>query len=463
MDKQLNRRYGLFTAVGMVAGIVIGSGVFFKAQTILTNTGGNMPLGILAWVLGGMIMLACLLTFSFMAQKYEKVNGLVDYAEATVGPRYGYHMGWFIGTIYYPAIHSALCWVSARYTLEFILSVNPDFPMLIPAAQGGTAISPECMVLTLFYLCGLYALNAFSPKLAGKFQTSTMVIKLIPIGLMAVVGIIYGLANGMLQNNFSTVATVESVSTTPLFTAVCSTAFAYDGWIIATSINSELKDSKKNLPKALILGSIIIISAYIVYYIGVAGGASNQELIEKGATLAFTNIFGGFLGNVLNLFIAISCLGTANGLTMGSSRCMYSLACRNEGPNPKMFRQVDDHTNIPPSSFVYALLMAVIWFTYFFFSNLAGTWKGAFVFDPTELPIVAIYTMYIPIFVQWMRKEKEENVLRRFIIPTIAIAGALFMALACVISHGWSCIWYVIVFTAITIIGEIIYRKNHKN
>ena len=183
--------------------------VFFKAQTSLSRTGGNMPLGVLAWVIGGAIMLVCLLTFSTMSQKYERVNGIVDYAEATVGPRYGYFMGWFIATIYFPAMTSVLCWVTARYTLEFIVSVNPDFPMIIPATEGGCIIGPECIALSLLIMCFSYAVNTLSPKLAGKFQTSTTVIKLIPLGLMAVVGIIYGLANGMLAENFQNNALVD--------------------------------------------------------------------------------------------------------------------------------------------------------------------------------------------------------------------------------------------------------------
>ena len=179
MENGLERKYGLFTAICMVVGIVIGSGVFFKAQTILTKTGGDMPLGVLAWIIGGAIMLVCLLTFSFMSQKYERVNGLVDYAEATVGPRYGYLMGWFAATIYFPAMTSVLCWVTARYTLEFVVSVNPSFPLLIPADQGGCIVGPECIVLSLVIMCFAYAVNALSPRLAGKFQTSTTVIKLI--------------------------------------------------------------------------------------------------------------------------------------------------------------------------------------------------------------------------------------------------------------------------------------------
>ena len=462
MDNKLERKYGLFTAICMVVGIVIGSGVFFKAQTILSKTGGDMPLGILAWLIGGAIMLVCLLTFSFMGQKYERVNGLVDYAEATVGPRYGYYMGWFLATIYFPGMTSALAWVTARYTLEFIVSVNPAFPMTLPADQGGCIVGPECMALTLFILCAVYAVNVLSPKVAGKLQTSTTVIKLIPLGLMAVVGLIYGIATGNLQNNMQTTAQVAVVSSNPLFAAVCSTAFAYEGWIIATSINSEIKDSKKNLPKALILGGIIIVAVYLLYYIGAAGGATNQELIDKGATVAFTNIFGNVLGNILNLFIAISCLGTTNGLMLGCSRCMYSLAIRGEGPDPEMYGQVDKKTNMPGNSAVFALLVTAAWFLYFYSSNLAGIWSGPFVFDSTELPIITIYLMYLPILVQWMRKEKEQNLLRRFVLPVLALCGSVFMVVASIFSHRWGCLWYLIVFGVIMVIGGLVDRARRK-
>lgn len=462
MSNHLERKYGLFTAICMVVGIVIGSGVFFKAQTILTKTGGDMPLGILAWIIGGAIMLVCLLTFSFMGQKYERVNGLVDYAEATVGPRYGFFVGWFSSTVYFPAMTSALAWLSARYTLVFITSANPGFPMTIPADQGGCVVGPECMALTLFYLCAAYAVNALSPKLAGKVQTSTTVIKLIPLGLMAVVGVIYGLITGTLTENFHTVAQVEAVSDNPLFAAVCATAFAYEGWIIATSINAEIKDSKKNLPIALVIGGVIIAAVYIFYYIGVAGGASNQTLIDQGATVAFTNIFGGFLGNVLNLFIAISCIGTMNGLMLGCTRGMYSLASRGEGPAPKMFAQVDPVTNMPNNSAVFALMATAAWFLYFYASNLACIWTGPFVFDSTELPIITIYTMYLPILIQWIRKEKEQNVIRRFIMPVLAVCGSVFMVIACIFSHGWGCVWYLIVFAVVMAIGIVSNRKNHQ-
>ena len=463
MENKMDRRYGLFTAICMVVGTIIGSGVFFKAQTILQRTGGNMPLGIWAWVIGGGIMLVCILTFSMLAGKYQKVNGLVDYAEATLGPRYAYYVGWFITTIYYPTLVSALAWLSARYTLEFLVSVNPDFSLLIPAAQDGAVKGPECMVLMMFYLCASFALNVLSPSLAGRLQVSATVIKLIPLGLMAVVGVIYGISSGVLAENFTHAAENAAAGTdSPLFSAVCSTAFAYEGWIVVTSINAELKDAKRNLPRALILGGIIAVAVYISYYIGVAGGAANQQLIDRGATVAFTNVFGNTFGNILNLFVAISCVGTLNGLMLGCVRGTYSLAVRGCGPRPDIFRQVDPVTTMPVNSCVLALLMSAAWGLYFYLANLACTWTGPFVFDSSELPIITIYAMYIPIFIVWMKTAKDENTLRRYVLPGLAIVGSLFMVLACLVGHGIANLWYLIVCAVVMLIGAWLDRANRK-
>ena len=170
----------------MVVGIVIGSGVFFKAQSILQSTGGNMLLGILAWVIGGIVMIICAFNFANFATKYVKVNGVVDYAEAIVGKKYAYMTGWFLSTIYFPAMTSVLAWVSARYTL--VLFTGVDSPANF---TGGL-----CMALGAFYLCAIYAINILSPKIAGKLEVSATVIKLIPLAVIVVIGTIAGLING---------------------------------------------------------------------------------------------------------------------------------------------------------------------------------------------------------------------------------------------------------------------------
>ena len=463
MEKKLERKYGLFTAICMVVGTVIGSGVFFKAQNVLTATGGNMPLGIAAWVITGLLMIICSAQFAVMATKYEKVSGVVDYAEAACGSAYGYYLAWFLVNIYYPAMTGVLAWVTARY-----------FGVIF----GWSLVSAEVMTLASLFLIGTYALNAFSPKLAGKLQVSATIIKLIPITLMAIVGIIVGSVNGTLPTNFTEVVgdPVGGTNISGLFAAVVATVFAYEGWIVATSINAELKNPKKNLPIALIIGAFIVVAAYVLYYVGVAGGASNADLIENGAPIAFSNTFGKVGGMLLNICIVISCLGTLNGLMVGATRGMYAIAARKQGPKVEMFSQIDETTNMTTNSSIWGLLVCCIWMVYFYGANLTNGWFGLFNFDSSELPIVTIYGMYIPIFVMWMKKEKDLGAMKRFVLPILAILACLFMVFAAVYAHGitpylaakeagkfsFPVLFYLILFAVIMVLGKAFYKKADK-
>jgi len=476
-ENKMEKRYGLLTAICMVVGIVIGSGVFFKAQAILQTTGGDMKIGVLAWIIGGAIMLACVLAFAIMATMYEKVNGVVDYAEALVGEKYAYIVGWFTAVIYFPSMTGVLAWLTARYTLVFITSVNPN----IPLSEGGPVTGSECMVLALLFMCAAYFINALSPKLAGKFQVTTTFAKLIPLGLMMVVGVIYGLMNGQLAENFSGEALAAAGNTgaggSALFAAVVATAFAYEGWIIATSINSELKDSKKNLPIALVAGGLVIVCVYVFYFIGVAGGATTQQLMDEGATTAFLNIFGNVFGNILNLFIAVSCAGTLNGLMLATTRGLYSLAARGKGPKPDVFVVVDSSTKMASNSSIFGLLFAAIWLVHFYGSNLAPhNWFGIFGFDSSELPIVTTYLLYLPIFFMFMKKHKDLGFVKSKLIPGLALIGGCFMVFAAIYSHGYkpflaaqaagtfSCpvLFYMVLFVVVIGIGIMVDADRKK-
>lgn len=461
--EKLTKKYGLMTAICMVVGTVIGSGVFFKAQNVLVATGGRMSLGIAAWIITGLLMIICSAQFAVMATKYEKVSGVVDYAEATCGKTYGYYLAWFMVNIYYPAMTSVLAWVSARY-----------FGVLF----GWSLVSAEVMALSGFFLIASYTMNALSPKLAGKFQISATIIKLIPIVLMAVVGTVVGFVNGTLPTNFATAVTetVGGTNSSGLFAAIVATVFAYEGWICATAINAELKNPKKNLPIALVLGSLIVVAAYVLYFIGVAGGASTEVLINDGATTAFSNIFGGIGGTILNICIVISCLGTLNGLMVGATRGMYAIAARNDGPRPETFSQVDKATNMTTNSSIWGLFVCALWLIYFYGANLTNGWFGLFNFDSSELPIVTIYAMYIPMFIAWMIREKDIGVFKRFILPIISLIACAFMVFAAVYAHGitpylaakangafsFPVLFYLIIFAAIMILGAIFKKKNNK-
>ncbi len=441
MQSGLHKKYGLFTAISMVVGIVIGSGVFFKAEKVLNATGGNMPLGIVAWGVVGLIMIICSYAFATMATRHEKVSGVVDYAEVSVGRGYGYFVGWFMATIYQPTLTSVLAWVSARYTCVLL---NWDI-------TGGS-----CMTIAAFYLIAIYALNALSPVLAGKFQVTTTVIKLIPLVLMAVAGTVAGLTSGLTVENFSRAADPTVSVGGGLFASVVAVAFAYEGWIVATAINSEIKDSKRNLPRALIIGSLIVVAVYIFYYIGLAGAVPTAELMangQNGAKVAFQNIFGQVAGTLIFVFIIISCLGTLNGLMLGCTRSLYALAARGCGPRPHMFKQVDTATDMPTNSSVMGLLLCGFWLLYFYGANLTATWFGPFSFDTSELPIVTLYAGYIPILVMMMVKERELSTFKRFVMPGLAAASCVFMVVAACLAHKMAVVYYLAAFALIMLAG----------
>jgi APA family basic amino acid/polyamine antiporter len=358
---------------------------------------------------------------------------------------------------------SVLAWVSARYTLVLF---NP----------GADITSGLCMALGAFYLCAVYAINILSPKIAGKFQVSATIIKLIPLAIVVVVGTIVGLVNGNTGEAFTQATEAVGGDFGSVFAGVAAAAFAYEGWIIATSINAELKNAKKNLPIALVIGTIIIMVVYITYFIGLTGGASVDVLRTEGSTTAIKNLFGNVGGTILNVFIVISCLGTLNGLMLACTRSFYSVAVRGWGPKPKTLASVDEHTNMPSNSGVIALLCCGAWFFYFYAANLTAPVFGVFSFDSSELPIITIYALYIPIFIKFIIKEGKNNAFKNIVMPILATIAALFMVFVAIYAHGvrpyqaaqangefsFPVLFYMIVFAVIMVIGALLYKKKQK-
>lgn len=439
----------------MVVGIVIGSGVFLKAQDVLRNTGGSVAPGVLAWIIGGAVMLLCAYTFAGLATQHERAGGVIDYSELLVGERYAYAFGWFLSTVYYPSMASVVAWSAARYTLALFGSGD---------SAGGLCIS-----LAVLYLVFAYAVNVLSPRIAGRLQVGTTVIKLVPLVVMAVAGTAIGISRG---GAAEVLPLPDGAGGSGVFGAVVSAAFAYEGWIIATSINAEIRDSKRNLPRALLFGALVIIFVYVFFFIGLSGAASADELMDFGVTRAFTNLLGAAGGTLLNVMIVISCLGALNGLMLASVRSMYSIAVRGRGPGAPTFAEVTVSSNMPANSGVIGLLTCVIWFFYFYGASVSpdGSLFGPFTFDSSELPIVTIYAMYIPIFVVLAARGRG----RERLMPALAALASLFMVFAAVYAHGvlpyraaasegrfaLPVLFYSIILSIIMLVGMLFYEPR---
>lgn len=404
----LQKKYGFWTATAMVVGIVIGSGVFFKADDVLKASGGDLPTALFAWLIGGSIMVVTAYVFSKIATRIEKVNGVVDYFEQAYGVKAGYMVAWFMTFIYYPTLVAVLAWVSANYTCGLMGAKEALWP------------------LSFGYMAGFFLLNYFSPVLAGKWQVSATVIKLIPLGLVAVVGSVVGLSSGQTFQNF--VQSAQTVSSGGgLAVATLATAFAYEGWIIATVINAELRDAKKTLPRALVVGTIAVAVIYMSYYLGISGVLTNEQVLAEGdgaPVRVMSLVFGNMGGTLLTVFVIISCLGTLNGLIMGSARGMYSIASRKMGPAHEFFSRVNAETNSTTGSAVIGFILSCFWLMVWY-GNFKGWW-GQFM-DISELPIAFLYVIYISIYIWVMKTFTDLGGFSRYLCPLMAAAGSVYI------------------------------------
>jgi len=440
MEPQLEKKYGLPMAVAMVVGTVIGSGVFFKAEAVLTATGGNVGLGVLAWSLAGLVMIVCANAFATLAGRYGRAGGLVDYAEALVGPRYGYYTGWFLAVIYYPTLTAVLAWASARYLCVLI---------------GWDSSGGRAMLLSLLFLFLAFAVNILAPVLAGRLQTGTTAVKLVPLVLLAAAGTAAGLRSGVLQENF--IRPPADASSAGFLPAVVSVAFAYEGWIIAASINAELHNARRNLPLALTAGSLLIVAVYVCYYIGLTSTVPTTELMASGeaaARGAFEQLFGPGAGRAVFALVVVSCLGALNGLTLANCRGMYALAIRGEAS--PVFSAVSRRTHMPICSSLWGLLLALFWLLHY---HGGHAWFGPFGYDTSELPVITLYALYSPIFFMTMVRERDLGFFRRFLLPLLSLAGCAFMVTASVVSHRTEILPYLAVFTAVMGLGGFHRRR----
>ena len=451
---EMAKRYGFPTALSMVIGIVIGSGIFFKAVKLLKLTGGSMRNALLVIGIVGFICIVCSLFFANLGREYVRCNGLVDYAEAIIGEKYAYFIGWFMAVFYNPIIGSTLCYISASY---------------VSLLMGKEMYGNNTLGFAILFLIFFSALNIFSPRLGGRFQVSTAVIKCIPLILMSIVGIFIGIRNG---NCAAALSHIASETEGGILPGVCAFAFSYEGWIAATTINSELKDPKKDLPMALIFGCAFCIVIYMAYVLSMSATLSVEQIIEAGDQLpmiAFSNVFGNLFSTIILVFIIISCLGTANGMILCSLRGIYSLAIRGLGPYPEVMADVDKDTGMPLKSSIFGLALMGFWLfqtAILFFHgpllfNTTGNPEWLLAWEADEIVIITLYDLYVPMFIMTMIKKEHYSLNQRFIIPMLALASSLLMCYSCYVSYGFKQVmYYLIFFGLIMAIG--MYLMNHK-
>ena len=196
------------------------------------------------------------------------------------------------------------------------------------------------------------------------------------------------------------------------------------------------------------------------------GVLSAEEIVSAGDDLprrAFSALFGSpIFGNIVYVFVVVSCIGTMNGLMLATTRGMYSIAVRGDGPMPQVFSRVNKKTDMPVASAVFALTVCLLWVSQWQLGFINGFLPKFISFENDELPIITFYASCIPIFIYVMRKCTDLGVIKRFVIPIIACAACAFMVFCAIYTYKIEALYYFIVFAIVMAIGLPFYRNKDK-
>jgi APA family basic amino acid/polyamine antiporter len=399
----------------MIVGIVIGSGIFFKSDDMLLYTGGNVGLAIIIFCIASFTIVFGSLCFSQLAGRTDKPGGPITYYNEFVGKRWAVMFGWFQTFVYYPSLTVVLSWVTGVYFCS-LMGLDWGF-------NGWITVG-----FIWFMIC--YGFNIASAKAGGRFQEISVIIKLIPLFVVAFGGIIFGDPIGVVLNPSS--EAIQATKTLSWIAAIGPVAFSFDGWIISMSIAHEVKDSKRNMPKALIAAPLLILAAYLLYFLGICGYIGPDKVMAMGdssVTLIAESLMGKTFATLITAFVTISVMGTANGIILGSIRLPYSLALRNAIPGSKSLKKLNRNSKMPVNSAIFAMAVCLVWWTIHYLQNkFAWLVNG----DISEIAIAMSYLLYIPLYLvligMWKRGSIKD-IKYGIIFPMLATTGSLFVLL----------------------------------
>ena len=243
---QLQRSLGLYSALSLVIGTIIGSGIFFKQSSILANA-HTTTMAIAAWVIGGIITLTSGLTIAEIGSLFPHTGGLYVYIEKIYGKFWGFLAGWVQIIVYGPALIASL----GAY-LAILIGAFFHFPRTWTPAIAIISI----LLISLF--------NLLSNRFGAALQIFTTLCKMVPIFLIIICGILFGDEHALGQVVSNGQASIGNFGV-----AVLATLFAYDGWILIANLGGEIKNPQKILPLAIILGTSFVLIVYVLLTVGI--------------------------------------------------------------------------------------------------------------------------------------------------------------------------------------------------
>ena len=321
----LQRVLGLWSAISIVIGTVIGSGVFLVPSAMIHFV-GSVRLLFIVWIVAGLLSLFGALTYAELAAAMPEAGGEYVYLSAAYGPFWGYLYGW---TQFWVAKSGSIATLAAG----FYTYLAAFFPVLgISICVVPLHIGPGGSLLEIHYgqlvaialILVLAAINYIGVKSGGNVQVFVTVIKMALIAGIIVVGIVFG--RGDFGHFGGAVAGVGGMA--GFFAAMVSALWAYDGWNNVSMVSSEIRNPQRNLPRSLILGTAAVIVTYLLinvayFYVLTPAqvGVSNRVAAEM-----MSHIYGHAAAGAVTIAVLISIFAALNGSILSGSRVPYAMA-----------------------------------------------------------------------------------------------------------------------------------------
>ena len=321
----LRRELGAWSAMAIVVGTVIGSGIFIVPNTMVQRV-GSVEMVFAVWVVGGLLSLSGALSYAELSAALPGAGGEYVYLREAYGPLWSFVYGW---TQFWVAKSGSIATLATAFFLYFgnfwptarnVVAVVP-----LPIGPGGGPLEITCgQLLAMALILALGGVNFVGVKVGGGVQVVVTVCK---VGLIAfVVG--FGLFSGHGRAaNFAT-AVPAAGGAVAFFAAMRAALWAYDGWNNVSMVASEVRDPQRNLPRSLIWGTLAVMGIYLAanaayFFVLPAGEVARSDLV---AADMMGRILGPFGTSAVSVAAMISIFAALNGSILSGSRVPYAMA-----------------------------------------------------------------------------------------------------------------------------------------
>ncbi len=351
MESKLKQSLGLLDATLLVAGSMIGSGIFIVTAPMMRDIGSAAWM-IVLWVLTGLITIFAALSYGELAGMMPNAGGQYVYIQRAYGKMMSFLYGWTVFTVIQTGVIAAVAVAFAKYAGVFFPVLNDVFlkSSFVSVSYGQLVAIGSIMVLTV--------LNSRGVQNGKILQLIFTAAKLFALFALIVLGLAIGLKSDVFSQNFDHMwdayKTIQlpsgELDTIPLTgfalmgalgATIINSLFSSDAWNNVTFIAGEIKDPKKNIPKSLFFGTTIVTVIYILAnlaYLALlpkGGDPMATDAIGQGIMFAANDrvgagaasvIFGGLGISMMAALIMISTFGCNNGLILAGSRLFYAMS-----------------------------------------------------------------------------------------------------------------------------------------